>query len=291
MPEQRRLYNSIDEFRKAEVDADDPIYLDPVSGEVGPPNARHSNAIVRASFDTDIKAADDPESRSLLFSISSEAVDRMGDTIAVDGWKLDAYRKNPVVLWAHDSSSLPVAKSPRVWIEDKRLKAEAEFTPAGLLRFNDAVFDMIKGGFLSATSVGFAPHKYAFADDPARKYGIDFIEQELLEFSIVPVPANAEALIEGKAAGIDVAAILDWSEAALNKLADPSRIERLAESVLGKKNNMDPGLLGWAKHIIEKSGGAVVTRERVENIERAAKMQRLKQKRERELNLIRLGVG
>jgi phage head maturation protease len=34
--------------------------------------------------------------------------------------------------------------------------------------------------------------------DNARPYGIDFLQQELLEFSIVSVPANAEALIRPK---------------------------------------------------------------------------------------------
>jgi hypothetical protein len=57
------------------------------------------------------------------------------------------------------------------------------------------------------------PLKYAFTDDPQRRFGIDFLEQELLEFSwCVPVPANAEALVEGRAAGIDqVAPLLDWA--------------------------------------------------------------------------------
>ena len=44
-------------------------------------------------------------------------------------------------------------------------------------------------------SVGFAPIKFKFTSDPERKFGIDFIEQELLEFSIVPVPANPDAVI------------------------------------------------------------------------------------------------
>jgi hypothetical protein len=67
-------------------------------------------------------------------------------------------------------------------------------------------------GFLSATSVGFMPTKYAFVDDPERRWGIDFLEQELLEFSCVPVPANPEALIDAKAAGIDTAAVREWAE-------------------------------------------------------------------------------
>jgi phage head maturation protease len=69
---------------------------------------------------------------------------------------------------------------------------------------------MLKTGFLSATSVGFIPLKYNFVDDPQRRFGIDFLEQELLEFSIVTVPANAEALIEGR--GLEPAPIIPVAE-------------------------------------------------------------------------------
>lgn len=212
---------------------------------------RHIDANVRASFDTEIKAEGD--SRSLTFVISTASVDRMGDTIAVDGWKLDRFRKNPVVLFAHDASSLPVAKASKVWIEQGRLMATAEFTPSGLARFNDTVFEMLKAGFLNATSVGFSPLKYAFTDDPQRRFGIDFMEQELLEFSVVPVPANAEALIQARSAGIDIAPVRDWMEAALRK-----------------------------------DGKAIVSLDRLEAFERAAKQARLAKNRSRDLDLVKV---
>jgi hypothetical protein len=106
-----------------------------------------------------------------------------------------------------------------------------------------------KGGFLSATSVGFSPLKYAFTDDPKRRFGIDFLEQELLEFSCVTVPANAEALIEGRAAGIDVTPMLDWCEQQMKRAADKARVQKLAETVLGSKGD-DPVLLAWAERIV-----------------------------------------
>jgi len=169
-----------------------------------------TGAALRKAFVAECKAID-PETRSVDFVISTASVDRMGDTIAVDGWKLDTYRKNPVVLWAHDASELPVAKASNVRIEDGKLKARAEFVPKEISGKANAVFELIRGGFLSATSVGFAPIKYAFTEAPDRKYGIDFIEQELLEFSVVPIPANAEALVEARSAGIDIEPIREWA--------------------------------------------------------------------------------
>lgn len=233
MPD-RRPFASIEEFRAAARGAEKPL----------------AEARVRASFDTEIKAEGD--SRTLTFIISTGSVDRMGDTIAVDGWKLDAFRKNPVVLWAHDSSSLPVGKATKIWTEQGRLMATAEFTPVGALRFNDAIFDMLKGGFLNATSVGFSPLKYAFTDDPQRRYGIDFLEQELLEFSVVAVPANAEALVQARSAGIDIAPVREW-------------IER----------------------VLRRDGQAVIPLERLDKIERAAKNARLADRRKRDLELMR----
>ncbi len=247
-------FASIDKFREA-AKADSGAALD---------------AVVRASFDTEIKAGD---GRSMTFTISTDSVDRMGDTIAVDGWKLDAYSKNPVVLFAHDASSLPVAKATKIWKDGNKLKAEAEFTPAGVARFNDTVYEMIKGGFLNATSVGFAPLKYAFTDDPQRRFGIDFLEQELLEFSVVPVPANSEALVESRAAGIDIEPMVDY------------HLEQLGRTLAGDD------LANAVRKIAAKCGLAVVTTERIEAIERAAKAQRLAEQRAartRDLTLVKL---
>jgi HK97 family phage prohead protease len=241
------------------------------------------NVILRGSFDTEVKAAE--ETRGLNFTISTASVDRMGDTVAVDGWKLDRYQKNPVVLWAHDASMLPVAKATSVYIQGGKLKASTEFTPEGMSKFNDTVFAMYKGGFLSATSVGFAPIKYAFAEDANRKYGIDFLEQELLEFSAVPVPANAEALIEGKAAGIDVSLVLDWAEQTMAH--DDERILRLADGILSKSKT-DPALYAFGKKIVAANGDATITQKRLISIERTATQQRLAAKRKRELELIEI---
>ena len=241
---------------------------------------------LRASFDSEAKAGDG-ESRTINFTISTDSVDRYGDTIAVDGWQLDAYRKNPVVLWAHDGDSLPVGRANKLWTEPHKLKAETEFTPAGMSKFNDTVYEMYRLGFMSATSVGFMPLKYAFVDDPERRYGIDFQEQELLEFSTVPVPANAEALIEGKKAGIDVAVMLDWATDLLGKAGDSDRIVKLAESVLGK-TGCDLLSLAWAERIVKSAGRAVVSQDRLDRIERSAKQARLAKKRQRDLDLIRV---
>lgn len=167
---------------------------------------------IRKSMPTTVESIEGTD-RSLRFVISTAAVDRDNDTVAPTGWKLDNYKRNPVVLWAHDYSSLPVAKATGIGIEGGSLKADTQFAD---YPFAETVFRLLKGGFLNATSVGFAPKTYKINEE---RMGLDFEEQELLEFSIVPVPANPEALIEARAAGIDVAPMKGWAEGILKGLA------------------------------------------------------------------------
>jgi HK97 family phage prohead protease len=168
---------------------------------------------IRAQYITEVKATDDNK-RELLFSISTDSIDRSGDKINQDGWNLEAYRKNPVVLWAHDYSKPPIGMSDKTWIEGGKLKSITRFVPsdnAAIGRFAEGIYQLYKQGFMSAVSVGFIPKKWNFTEDKDRKYGIDFEEQELLEYSAVPVPANADALIEARGIGADVALILEWA--------------------------------------------------------------------------------
>lgn len=166
----------------------------------------------------------DEETRRVQFVISTGAVDRDNDTIKVDGWDVQPYLKNPVVLFAHRSDMLPVAKAISVVKSAGALKATAEFPPKGQYPLADTVYDFLKGGFLRATSVGFRPKKGKFAWNEQRG-GIDFEEQELLEFSVVPVPSNPQALMEmskdfATAGAPDLAAFrkaLDLAEQALTK--------------------------------------------------------------------------
>lgn len=150
--------------------------------------------------------------RVLRFTISTDSVDRDGDTIAVDGWELDNFLKNPVVLFGHNYRDLPVARALDVWVEGKKLKSDAEFTDAETYAFGDTVYRMFLGKYMRAVSVGFSPTKWMWVEEDDRPFGIDFIQQELLEYSAVPVPANPEALEEAKSAGINLAPLKDYMD-------------------------------------------------------------------------------
>lgn len=158
-----------------------------------------------------------PDGLKVPFIISTNTIDRDNDTINVDGWDLKNYKKNPVVLWVHDSRQPPVAKSLTVKVEDKKLKSTAQFATQDLYPFGYMIGQMYAKGFLNAVSVGFDPIKYAWVEDSDRPWGVDFEEQELLEYSCCPVPANPEALVDAKKAGIDTTPMLSWIEMVLDE--------------------------------------------------------------------------
>jgi HK97 family phage prohead protease len=149
------------------------------------------------------------EMRALRFTISTGSVDREQDVISIAGWDLKNYLRNPVVLWGHDASMLPIGRAFDVAIEDGALKASIEFIPTDTPErgaFAESVYRLARAGFIAATSVGFRPLKWDYTRDAARGAddwfpGIDFEEQELVELSVVTVPANPEALIEAPGPG------------------------------------------------------------------------------------------
>lgn len=162
---------------------------------------------------------DEMEGFSLPFIISTPTVDRDADTIRVEGWKLKNFRKNPVMLFGHNSRDLPVARAPDTKIDRaaKVLRSVSQFPAADFYAFGNLVGRMFKRKFLNATSVGFRALKFERADDREGFYPINFLEQELLEFSAVPIPANPEALVQARSAGLDLGPLVQWAERVLDK--------------------------------------------------------------------------
>ena len=133
----------------------------------------------------------------VTFVLSTDDVDRHGDVVAADGWVLDSYRKNPVLLWAHDYRHPAIGRAVDLWTEPHRLLAKMESAPS---EFAQEVAGLYRAGFQWGVSVGFKPLRFEERrDEKTGAYlGVRFLEQELLEVSAVPVPANRNALRRGK---------------------------------------------------------------------------------------------
>jgi len=189
--------------------------------------------------------------RTFRFCFSDGSVDRMGDTIDPAGWNLHDFNKNPVCLFAHDSSAPPIGRASNLMVEDGRLMGDIEFAPPEVYGFADTIFKLVQGGYLNAVSVGFQPKEYEWADDEDREWGLDFKAQDLLEISVVPVPALPSALIDARAKGIDTTLILEWAEKTLKSAKEPPMRTKKPG---GRRRTSD----GAASETDPASGGALV---------------------------------
>ena len=160
------------------------------------PKPKEQNQNVLKQFVAKIDV--DEDERAVTATISTSGIDRDGEIVMAKGGQLENFLKNPVVLWAHNHSSTPIARA--LWVKQSRGKliAKAKFAEH---EFAQEVFDLYKGGFLQAFSIGFIPTKTHKPTPNEIKKNPEWAEVwrvidewEMLEFSAVPVPANPEAL-------------------------------------------------------------------------------------------------
>jgi len=174
-------------------------------------------AIRKGFTPIEIKAVSDDVIR---FIISDGSVDRDNDTVNVNGWQLDNYLKNPVFLWAHEHHSVPIGKGTDLHVQDEKLISDTIFVGKDIMEFAHMIYQLYKGGFMNAVSVGFMPDERVWSEEQG---GIKFLTQELLEYSAVPVPANPNALQIARSAGIDIAPLKGWAESLLDEWTEGNR--------------------------------------------------------------------
>jgi HK97 family phage prohead protease len=129
------------------------------------------------------------------FVLSDETPDRMDDIILSDGWELENFKKNPIALFGHHND-FPIGKWQHVRVEDKQLRAHLQLAPKGTSDRIDEIGKLIEAGILKAVSVGFVPLESK--DRHETKWGSVFTKCELVETSLVAVPANPNALAVAK---------------------------------------------------------------------------------------------
>ena len=149
--------------------------------------------LVRKWTESELDRETADENRPIAFVISTDEVDRHGDGIVAEGWQVESYLYNPVFLWAHDYTRPVIGRAMEVWKEPHQLLARMEFAPT---EFAQEVAMLYRAGYQRGVSVGFKPLRYEERrhDKTGAFLGIRFLEQELLEASAVPVPANRNAL-------------------------------------------------------------------------------------------------
>lgn len=143
------------------------------------------------------------EGRRLTVRISTNSVDRSGDIVQPQGAVLDNYIKNPIVAQFHNYSKPAIAKTIDIQTTDAGIMATLEFPPEGTYADADVLYELYKGGFMQAWSIGFIPLEYKDLATGGREY----LRWELLEYSAVLVPDNPEALTMLRSKGLDTEAV------------------------------------------------------------------------------------
>lgn len=162
--------------------------------------------VFATDFDIEVKQPDGGDGRRVISMIgSTPSIDRDNDIIVQSGWDTKAFKKSSPVLWSHDHKIPAIAKVTKFnKSKDALTFDEIEFPEKGIHALSDMVFELIQGGFIKAGSVGFLPIKSERRERTEEEEKNEpqsfcppttFIKQELLEFSIVNVGSNRDAIV------------------------------------------------------------------------------------------------
>lgn len=160
-----------------------------------------------------VKAEPDADLPVITFTASDDTLDRYDEVIEAKGWDLTNYRRNPVFQNSHKYGDVvfTLGKSLVTEIRGNALVQQIEFAVA-INPVARLAFDLYKGGFLNAVSVGFIPIEWEEGGG-ANKFRRKFIKQELLELSAVSIPANPNALQNAiKAGAVDKSDLRELAE-------------------------------------------------------------------------------
>ena len=204
----------------------------------------------------------DAEAGRVTAIISTGDIARDGAIIDPKGWDFSNYDRNPVVLWMHDANAIPFARTIERVAGDKELIAKAQFD------MEDArgaeMFRKVQGGFVNATSVRWLPRKTEVrkvGEKKAERDVLVFLEQELLEWSFVTVPADPKALIM-RADGweLDLSEYMpvpdpipDEPDAEAERLAEIASLERAAAQARAREQaEIEDEIAGYLARRMER---------------------------------------
>jgi HK97 family phage prohead protease len=121
---------------------------------------------------------------------STQSPDRDGEIIMQDGWDLSNFKSNPVILASHNYHDFPIGKATGIAVDGEQLTFKMVFSKA--TEEAKQAYELVKEGILNCFSVGFIPRAF----DPNNQDVIT--NAELLEISLVSVPANPQAVVMAK---------------------------------------------------------------------------------------------
>lgn len=204
----------------------------------------------------EIRKASEGEGRRMTFVASDGTRDSAGTVLNMEGWDLNRFNSNGVIGYQHkvyggwDDTDNPdnIIGKGRAYVETddqgvKRLMVDVEFEPEGMNELADKVYKKLEFGTLKAVSVGFRPiGKGSFGQGEEGVGGSRetyyFKGQELLEVSVVNIPANPNALRRGLEEAMKE--VEEYRKAETPADPDPAVEEaRKAEEAEARKRELD----------------------------------------------------
>ena len=137
----------------------------------------------------------------MTFVLSDESLNSHGTWVKTSGINLERFKKNPVMLWSHDSAFPPIGKWENLRIEGDKLLADAVFDKDDALA--QAFKRKVESGLLKACSIGFYAKKFSsdVADIKSGQRYETIVEAELIECSLCSVGSNENAMVLMNAEG------------------------------------------------------------------------------------------
>ena len=136
---------------------------------------------------------EEKENDLFTFVVSTPEVDRYGTIIVPSGIDYAAYLSNPIVLAQHDSDKWPIGRCLGFAMNGENLEATIQIEC--ITEEGKKLTKLINAGYVKAVSVGIIPTEYEEQTIDGQKVTV-YTKSELVEFSVVSVPANRQALIK-----------------------------------------------------------------------------------------------
>lgn len=165
------------------------------------------NITFRHIENPEIRKGGEDDGRKVTFVASDGTRDSAGTVLNVNGWDLKRFNSNGIIGYQHkvyggwedtDNPDNVIGKG-FAYVKDGKLMVDVEFEPAEINELADKIYKKILFGSLRAVSVGFVPigRGQWGKDDEAidgRNPTYYYAGQQLLEISVVNIPANPNAL-------------------------------------------------------------------------------------------------
>lgn len=145
-----------------------------------------------------VKELIDDEEQYIVEGIAStEDKDRYGDVVVIEGIDTTSFMKNPLLLKGHDAwGTDPIGKviflEKRDTLDGKQLYFRAKLDKEDPIAVK--LYQKIKKGISLGVSIGFIPKDFERLNEDSG-YGYKITQSELLEISLVTIPANQNSVV------------------------------------------------------------------------------------------------